>query len=213
MFDLPELIKAAGYLGLFGIVFAETGLLFGFILPGDSLMFTAGIIASQGYLHITPLLLVLFFGVLLGDNMGYWIGRKLGPKVFKKEESIFFHKSHLDRSQRFFKKHGAKTLILARFIPIVRTFAPTLAGVGNMQYSLFLFFSIVGAALWAVGLTLMGFYLGKVIPNIEIYIIPGIILIVLASISPFLYKLAKSKELRAEVFAGIKSVFKKRGSE
>lgn len=211
MLDLPELIKAAGYIGLFGIVFAETGLLFGFVFPGDSLMFTAGILASQGYLNLTPLLFVLFFGVLLGDNVGYWIGKKLGPRVFKKEESIFFHKSHLERSQRFFKKHGAKTLILARFIPIVRTFAPTLAGVGHMQYSLFLFFSIVGATLWAIGLTVMGYYLGKVIPNIEIYIIPGIIVIVLISISPFLYKLATNRELRTEIYAGIKSVFKKNG--
>lgn len=212
MFDLPELIKAAGYIGLFGIVFAETGLLFGFIFPGDSLMFTAGILASQGYLHITPLIIVLFFGVLLGDNAGYWIGRKLGPRVFKKEESIFFHKSHLERSQKFFKKHGAKTLILARFIPIVRTFAPTLAGVGHMQYSLFLLYSIVGASAWAIGLTLVGFFLGKVIPNIEIYIIPGVALIILASISPFLYKFATSKELRTEIIAGVKNSLNRKGS-
>lgn len=209
MFDLPSLIKTAGYLGLFGIVFAETGLLFGFIFPGDSLLFTAGILASQGYLQIWPLVTVLFFAVLAGDNTGYYLGRKFGPRIFKKEESLFFHKSHLERSERFFKNHGAKTLVLARFIPIIRTFAPTLAGVGKMHYPIFLFYSIIGALLWAVGLTLLGYYLGQVIPNIELYIIPGIVVIVLLSISPFLYKFFTKRELREEVYLEIRKLLKR----
>lgn len=204
MFDLIPLIKAAGYLGLFGIVYAETGLLFGFIFPGDSLLFTAGILASQGFLDIVPLIAVLFFGVLLGDNTGYYLGKKLGPKIFRKEESFFFRKSHLERSQKFFAAHGPKTLILARFVPIVRTFAPTLAGVGNMPYPAFLFYSLIGSVLWTVGLTLMGYYMGKYIPNVDAYILPGIAIIILASISPYLYSFYKNKELRQSIYAEVK---------
>jgi membrane-associated protein len=209
MFDLVTLIKAAGYLGLFGIVFAETGLLFGFIFPGDSLLFTAGILASQGYLDIVPLTAILFLAVLAGDNTGYYLGRKFGPRIFKKDESLFFHKSYLERSQNFFQKHGPKTLILARFIPIVRTFAPTLAGVGQMSYFTFLLFSVIGASLWAIGLTLLGYFLGQKIPNIELYIIPGIIIIVFASISPYLYKFFTDKDLRLQIYQEIGKLIRK----
>ncbi len=212
MFDLIPLIKAAGYFGLFGIVFAETGLLFGFIFPGDSLLFTAGILASQGFLHITPLIIVLFFGVLLGDNTGYFLGKKLGPKIFKKEESFFFRKSHLEKSQKFFATHGPKTLILARFVPIVRTFAPTLAGVGRMPYGSFLFYSLIGSVLWSIGLTLMGYYMGKYVPNVDAYILPGIVIIILASISPYLWQFYKNKELRKSIYDEIKKrIFKRNG--
>ncbi len=207
-FDLPELIKTIGYIGLFGMVFAETGLLFGFILPGDSLLFTAGILASQGYLNLAITLTVLFLATLIGDNTGYYIGRSLGPKIFTKEESLFFRKSHLEKAQAFFKKHGPKAIIIARFVPVVRTFSPTLAGVGKMPYRQFLSFSIIGALLWAVGLTLLGYSLGQVIPNIELYIIPGIILIVLASVSPFLYKIAKEKSVRDAIKLEVKKLFR-----
>lgn len=210
MFNLPEIIKAAGYLGLFGIIFAETGLLFGFVLPGDSLLFTAGILASQGFLNVWWVIAALFVGVFLGDNTGYWIGRRLGPKIFVKDESIFFRKSHLEKSHAFFEKHGSKALILARFVPVVRTFAPTLAGVGKMKYTTFLAYSIIGSILWTAGLTLLGYYLGQVIPNVEVYIIPGVMIIILASISPFLYKFFKSPEMRAGVYFEIKKLFKKK---
>ncbi len=209
MFDLPDLIRTIGYLGLFAIVFAETGLLFGFILPGDSLLFTAGILASQHYLNIWQTIGVLFIATLLGDNTGYLIGKRLGPRIFKQEESLFFRKSHLEKAQAFFKKHGPKTIIIARFVPIVRTFTPTLAGVGTMPYPLFLTFSIFGAILWAGGITALGYFLGQSVPNIELYIIPGIILIVLASLSPYIYKLIRSPELRRTILVEIKKVFKK----
>lgn len=210
MFDLPELIKAVGYLGLMGIVFAETGLLFGFVLPGDSLLFTAGILASQGFINIWITIIALMLGVFLGDNTGYWLGRRLGPKIFTKEESLFFRKTHLEKSQAFFEKYGSKALVLARFVPIVRTFAPTLAGVGKMHYPKFLFFSFVGSVLWSVGLTLLGYYLGKSVPNAEHYIIPGVIIIVLASISPFIYKFFKSPEMRASVVFEIKKLLNRK---
>jgi membrane-associated protein len=205
MFDLVSIITAAGYIGIFGIVFAETGLLFGFFLPGDSLLFTAGILASQGVLQIYPLLLVLFLAVLIGDNTGYFLGKKLGPKIFSREESLLFKKSHLIKSHNFFERNGAKALVLARFVPVVRTFAPTLAGVGKMKYSTFFLYSIIGAALWAIGITTLGYYLGQKVPNIEVYLIPGIILIILLSISPFLYKIFTQPELRQQIYSTIKN--------
>lgn len=205
-FNLIEIIKTAGYLGIFGMIFAETGLLFGFVFPGDSLLFTAGILASQGFLHLGTVIAVLFFAVLLGDNTGYYLGRKLGPKIFTKEDSLFFQKSHLERSQQFFEKHGPKALVLARFVPVVRTFAPTLAGVGKMRYRTFFAFSIIGAALWAIGLTLLGYYLGVKIPNVERYILPGIALVILLSISPYLYKFFTHRELRLKIYAEIKKI-------
>lgn len=210
MFNLVDLIKTAGYLGLMGIIFTETGLLFGFVLPGDSLLFTAGILASQGFLNVWLVIAVLFIGVFAGDNTGYWLGRKLGPKIFVKDESLFFRKSHLEKSHAFFEKHGSKALVLARFIPVIRTFAPTLAGVGRMKYSVFMFYSIIGSILWSGGLTLLGYYLGKSIPNVDVYIIPGVLLIILASISPFLWKFFRSPEVRASVYFEIKKLLGKK---
>lgn len=209
MFDLIAIIKTAGYLGLFGMVFAETGLLFGFIFPGDSLLFTAGILASQNYLNISIVVLVFFFGVLIGDNTGYFLGRKLGPRIFKKEESLFFKKSYLQTSQEFFEKYGAKTLVIARFVPVVRTFAPTLAGVGKMKYYKFLGFSLIGSLLWSVGLTLLGYFLGTKIPNIDTYLFPIIALIIILSISPYIYKFLRSKTLRQQVYAEIRKLIRK----
>ncbi len=208
--DLISLVKAAGYLGLFAILFAETGLLIGFFLPGDSLLFTAGILASQHYLNIEVLIPLIIIAVFCGDNLGYWIGRKIGPKIFKKEESFWFRKSHLEKTQQFFEHHGSKTLVIARFVPIVRTFASTMAGVGAMSYKNFLFFAGIGAILWGTSLTLLGYYLGVSIPNVDKYIIPGIILIILVSISPYLYKFATNKQLRQNIFAGIKRNGQKR---
>jgi membrane-associated protein len=206
-FDLVELIKAFGYLGLFAIVFAETGLLVGFFLPGDSLLFTAGILAAQGYLDLTLLLIVLAGAAVLGDSAGYTIGKKFGPKVFSRENSLLFNKQHLERAQKFFDKHGPKTIIIARFVPIVRTFVPTLAGVGKMSYWKFITYNIVGGLLWVLSMTLLGFYLGKTVPNIEKYIIPGVIVIILISISPYLKNFATNKELRLETYSFLKKAF------
>ena len=125
MFDLISIIKTFGYLGLFGIVFAESGLFIGFFLPGDSLLFTAGFLASQGFLNIWILMPLIFIGAALGDNVGYAFGFKVGPMIFKREDSILFHKDHLERARIFYEKHGPKTLVLARFMPGIRTFAPS----------------------------------------------------------------------------------------
>lgn len=182
--DLESFIRTVGYVGMFGIIFAETGLLVGFFLPGDSLLFTAGFLASQGYLDISLLLLVCFIAAVVGDATGYAIGRNYGRRLFEREDSKLFRKEYLLRAEQFFVKHGGKAVILARFIPIVRTFVPVVSGMGAMEYRRFAIFNVVGALLWAVGVTLAGYFLGTTIPNIDRYLLPIIFLILLASVLP-----------------------------
>lgn len=184
MFDIESLIRATGYLGLFAIVFAESGLLIGLFLPGDSLLFTAGFLASQGFLNIFPLIVAVFVASVVGVSIGYSIGRRFGPSLFKREKSLFFNKDYIRRSQAFYEQHGGKTIILARFVPIVRTLAPLLAGVGKMNYPTFLFYNVVGGLLWSVGLTLLGYYLGRSIPNVDHYLLPIIGIIIVISLLP-----------------------------
>lgn len=198
-FDLISLIKTFGYLGVFAIVFLESGLMVGFFFPGDSLLFTAGFLASQGYLDIKILIAGCFAFAVAGDSVGYYIGSKIGPKIFTKENSIFFHKKHLERAQRFYDKHGGKTIILARFIPVIRAFAPIVAGVGTMAYKRFLFYNLFGAVLWAIGVTLAGYYLGSLIPDVDKYLLPIVGLIIIASVLPVLHHALVDAELRASI--------------
>ncbi len=193
--DLISLIKAAGYLGLFAIVFAESGLFIGFFLPGDSLLFTAGFLASQGFLNIYMLSIACFLGAVLGDSFGYMFGKKIGPALFTKERSLLFHKEYVERARIFYEKYGAKTIVLARFLPIVRTFAPILAGVGKMHYPTFLFYNFMGAVLWAIGLTSLGYYFGTAFPGIERYLIPIVLAIIVISLLPPLFHIIKNKEI------------------
>jgi len=182
--DLILLIKTVGYLGVFAIVFAESGLLIGFFLPGDSLLFTAGLLASSGFFNIFILMLILFVAAVTGDSVGYFLGQKYGPKIFNKEKSLFFNPEHVKRSKMFCEKHGVKTIFLARFIPIIRTFAPVLAGVGKMDYKKFLSTNIVGGLVWSIVMPLLGYFLGKSVPNIDLYILPIAIGIIVVSFIP-----------------------------
>lgn len=185
-FNLPDLIKHLGYFGVWGIIFAESGLLIGFFLPGDSLLFTAGFIASQGFLNIWVLIFGSFVCAVFGDNVGYATGHRFGRKLFQKEESFFFHKKNLHKTQFFYDKHGKKTVVLARFMPIVRTFAPIIAGVGSMRYRTFMFYNLIGGFLWTVGITILGYCLGKSIPaeQIDKYLLPIILGIIVLSLVP-----------------------------
>jgi membrane-associated protein len=192
--NLIALIKAVGYLGVSGIVFAESGLLIGFFLPGDSLIFTAGFLASQGFLNIWILIPLLFLAAVLGDNVGYSFGYQLGPKIFTKEDSILLNKENLLYAKNFYDKHGPKTLILARFMPVIRTFAPILAGVGAMEYRKFFLYNMVGGAIWTVSLPLAGYYLGQAIPNVDRYLLPIILLIVFLSVLPSAVGFFKTKQ-------------------
>lgn len=204
-FDLPSLIRTVGYLGLFGIVFAESGLLLGFFLPGDSLLFTAGFLASQEYFDIAILILLCFVGAVLGDNFGYAFGKRIGPRIFKKDDSFLFNKHNLEHARVFYEKHGGKTLILARFMPMIRTFAPILAGVGSMRYRTFLWYNLWGGIFWAIGMPLAGFYLGSVIPNVDRYIIPIVFIIIVLSSLPALYHILKEPAVRERILRMLKN--------
>lgn len=182
--DLVALITAVGYAGLFIIVFAESGLLVGFFLPGDSLLFTAGFLASQGLLSLALLLPLLFIAAVTGDSVGYAFGKRVGRRLFEREDSRFFRKKHIRRAEEFFAKHGGKTIVIARFVPVVRTFVPIVAGMGVMEYRRFIVYNVVGALLWAVGVTLAGYLLGNVIPHAESYLLPIVAVIILVSTAP-----------------------------
>jgi membrane-associated protein len=181
--DLVSLIEAIGYLGVFGIVFAETGLFLGFFLPGDSLLFVAGFLASQGIFSLPLLVIGIFLSAVVGNFFGYEFGRRVGPKLFSREDSIIFKKAHALKAQAFYDKHGSKTIVLARFMPIVRTFAPIVAGIANMRFRTFFIYNLVGALLWTLGLVLMGYSLGSVI-DVDRYLMPIILLIVFLSFLP-----------------------------
>jgi membrane-associated protein len=161
VFDLETLIKTVSYLGLFGIVFAETGLLVGFFLPGDTLLITAGLLAAQEIVTLPGVMLACGLGALLGDSVGYFLGYRFGPMVFSRPENRFLDPKHIERANSYFKKYGAVSFIIARFIPIVRTIAPTLAGVARVPYRVFIVYSVTAAAIWAIGLPALGFYLGQ----------------------------------------------------
>ncbi|MBI4253325.1 VTT domain-containing protein [Candidatus Uhrbacteria bacterium] len=183
-FDLVSFIKATGVLGVAAIIFIESGLLVGFFLPGDSLLFTAGFLASQHVIPLIPLLVFSFAGAVLGDNLGYAIGKRLGPRLFTKNESFFFRRDHVEKTKAYFDRYGPKTILLARFIPVVRTFAPVMAGVGAMRYRTFVAYNLAGGFLWSVCLPILGYALGSTIPDVDRYLIPIIIAIILASVLP-----------------------------
>lgn len=191
--DPAVVIKTLGLLGVVIIIFAESGLFFGFFLPGDSLLFTAGFIASQGFMPIGWLLVLCSIAAIAGDTVGYWFGRRTGPMIFKREDSWFFHKKHVQKAKDFYDKHGKKTIVLARFIPIIRTFAPIVAGVAQMEYKTFLRYNIIGGLLWAVGVTMLGYLLGNIIPNAERYLTLIVWIIVATSLIPIAIEYFKNR--------------------
>ena len=184
MLDPEKLLETFGTIGLLVIVFAESGLLIGFFLPGDSLLFTAGLLASQGTLNFPVILVGCFVAAVVGDQVGYAFGRRVGPALFRRPDSRIFRQEHVDRARTYFETHGSKTIVLARFVPIVRTFAPIVAGVGRMEYRTFVTFNVIGGFLWAVGVTTLGYILGETIPDIDKYLLPVIAAIVALSVAP-----------------------------
>ena len=196
----PTLIThTLGLAGIFFIIFAESGLFFGFFFPGDSLLFTAGFLASQGYLNVHILAVGAFFCAVLGDSFGYYFGQRIGPKIFTKEDSFFFRKSYVQKAEDFYEKHGNKTIVLARFIPIVRTFAPIVAGVGQMKYSKFLTYNVFGAFVWSFLTVYLGNLLGDVIPSADAYIFPIILIIIFISFIPVVWEFVSKRNKKAEL--------------
>ena len=211
------LIQAVGLIGVIAIVFAETGLFFGFFLPGDSLLFTAGLLVSQGYLGssmgqsishslglasggegitIAILIILCIIAAIAGDAVGYYSGKKAGPALFTRDNSLFFNKKHIVRAQHFYEEHGKKTIIIARFIPIIRTFAPIVAGIGNMNYRTFLAYNVIGGVLWVASMSLLGFFLGNAIPSIDRYILPIVAGIILVSFIPPIIHVLKDRKAK-----------------
>lgn len=194
--DLQTLVEAVGYVGVTAIVFAESGLLIGFFLPGDSLLFTAGLLAAPGtgIFNLPILYLLTFAAAVLGDNVGYAFGHKYGRRLFSKEEGRFFKKENLLKAEAFYEKYGAKTIVLARFMPVIRTFAPIVAGIGKMHYGTFFRYNLLGGFIWSIGLTTAGYFLGSLIPDIDRYLLPIIGVIVLASVVPIYRELRAQKK-------------------
>jgi membrane-associated protein len=182
-YSLDALIQWGGYLLLVAIVFAETGLLVGCFLPGDSLLITAGLLASAGHLNIWWLTLLLMAAAIVGDSTGYAIGARLGPRIFTRERSLLFNPKHVERTQRFYEKYGPKTIVIARFVPIIRTFAPVLAGVGTMRYRRFVTYNVVGGIGWVASMCWAGYLLGHTVPNVSRHVhVLAIVIIVLSCI-------------------------------
>jgi len=179
-----HLVKDFGYLGVFIALFLESGIIFGFFLPGDSLLFTAGLLASQHYMNIVGLIIVSVVAAILGNNAGYYTGRYFGESLFKKPKSFWFSPERVKAAHAFFEKEGPQSLILARFIPAVRTFLPIAAGIGKMPYRPFLTYNALGGLLWGTSLPLLGYFLGKKVPSIDKYLLPAVLLIILASALP-----------------------------
>lgn len=193
--DPNFLISIGGLIGIIAIIFAESGLFFGFFLPGDSLLFTAGLLASHGYLNFWLLLFGVMLAAISGDSVGYFFGKKIGPAIFKKEDSQFFKKKHIERARSFYEKHGNKTIIFARFVPIVRTFAPIVAGVVQMNYKNFFIYNCVGGIFWSVLMVGGGFILGEIVPSAEKYLMPIIIFIIATSFVPGISKLIRHDKI------------------
>ncbi|RJQ33955.1 hypothetical protein C4568_03415 [Candidatus Parcubacteria bacterium] len=192
-FDLPLLVQALGYPGITIAIFLESGVPFGFFLPGASMLFTAGLLASQGFFNPFILIPLITIAAILGDNAGYWIGRKFGVKLFLRPDSRFFKHSHLERAKRFYDAYGTRAILLGRFVPIVRTFAPIVAGIVGMNYRTFAMYNVIGALAWGAGVTSLGYFLGTKVPIIGEYLTPIILTIIFVSCIPLAWDLIKKR--------------------
>lgn len=213
MLDVTAWLEGASVLTalliLGGIVFAESGLLIGFFLPGDTLLFTAGFFAAQGQLPIAWVLLVIFAAAVLGDNVGFTIGRKMGPRLFTKKNGLIFRQEYVSRAEAFYEKHGGKTIILARFVPVVRTFAPMVAGVGKMERRRFVFYNFIGAGIWTSLVVMLGYWFGNLVdPHVvEKFLVLAIFLAMAITFGPTIFHLIQSKSLRGFIARHLKRMF------
>jgi membrane-associated protein len=193
IYDVETLVRVGGLLAITVIVFVETGLLIGFFLPGDSLLVTAGIFAARGDLNIWMLNIVLSLAAIIGDAVGYTIGAKTGPKIFTREDSLFFRRKHVLTAKEFYEKYGGFTIVIARFVPIIRTFAPVVAGVAGMPYRRFAMYNVVGAIFWVMSTTLGGYFLGLWVENIDEHLHMIIAIVIFVSLLPAIIKFAQEK--------------------
>jgi membrane-associated protein len=199
LYDVRGLIEWGGTFLVCTVVFIETGMFVGFFLPGDSLLVTAGVFAGAGHLQLAWLLTLVALCAVAGDQMGYWIGRKAGEGLYKREDSLIFKKRHLEEAHQFYEHHGAKTVIIARFIPIIRTFCPPVAGAAKMTYKRYLLYDIAGGILWVWGMVLLGYTLGRTVPNVDKKIHYIIAAVIVVSFLPAAYHAWKSKSKARKV--------------
>ena len=193
-YSLDTIIRWGGYAMLVAIVFTETGLLIGFFLPGDSLLITAGLLAAAGVLNIWWLNVLLIVAAVVGDSVGYAIGYRIGPRLFRREESLLFNPRHVDRTREFYARYGARTIVIARFVPIIRTFAPVVAGVGQMAYPRFLFYNVAGGVGWVVSMTWAGYLLGSLVPNVGQHIHIIVIVVIALSCVPIVVEWRRGRK-------------------
>lgn len=191
--DPLAMIETGSYVGLAFLIFAESGLFIGIFLPGDSLLFAAGLLAASGFFILGPLIIVVVAAAIIGDSVGYWFGSEVGSALFKRKDSRFFKQEYLQRTELFYRKYGGRAIVLARFVPVVRTIAPILAGVSSMKYRVFLSYNMLGGITWGAGMTVLGFFLGSILPNSEKYILPLSLVIVVVSFLPIFINLAHNK--------------------
>ena len=191
--DPIAMVQAGGYLGIAIIVFAESGVLLGIFFPGDSLLFAAGLLSAGGFFSFIPLALIVVASAILGDSVGYWFGAKVGDAFFKRPDSRFFKQEYVTRTQKFFEKYGGRAVVLARFVPVVRTIAPILAGVGTMKYPRFLSYNAIGGFAWGAGMVSLGYFLGSIIPNSDKYVLPLSLVIIVISFLPIAFEYFRAK--------------------
>lgn len=201
MFDVTTIVQSGGLLLIALIIFAESGMMVGFFFPGDTLLLSAGILAAAGQLSVVWAIIIIALAAIAGDNTGYHIGRKLGRRLFKKEDGIIFRHDYIMKAEWFYEKYGTKTMLLAHFIPIVRSFAPVTAGAGKMDYKQFVLFDAIGDTVWAISIVLFGYFVGSKVPGIDKYVEPLLIGIVLITLIPTLYHAFKDPKIRAAIKA------------
>lgn len=199
MFNVVNIIQAGGLLLVAAIIFAESGMMVGFFFPGDTLLLSVGILAAGGKLPLIPAIIIIAIAAILGDNTGYQIGRHLGRRLFNKPDGLFFRQEYIVRAERFYEKYGSKTMLLAHFIPVVRTFVPVTAGAGKMSLPKYITFDAIGDIAWAILITCLGYFVGSKIPGLSRYIDPVLILIVIIFLAPTIYHIAKDERIRSVV--------------
>lgn len=204
MLDVSHLIQTGGLLLIAVIIFSETGLLLGFVLPGDTLLLSAGVFAASGKLNLASVIAVVALAAIAGDNTGYHIGHRLGRKLFHKPDSVIFRKEYIDRTEAFYEKYGSKTMLVAHFLPVIRAFIPVTAGAAHMPYGQFAVFDAIGDIVWTVIMTLLGYFVASRIPNIEHYIDPVLLAVVVLCLAPTLWHILRDPKIRAALAAQIK---------
>ena len=199
MFDINHIIQVGGLLLIAAIIFGESGMMVGFFFPGDTLLLSAGVLASSGKLSLFYTILVIAAAAIAGDNVGYQIGKSLGPRLFRKPDGLVFRKEYIDRAEVFYEKHGSKTMLLAHFVPIVRAFAPVTAGAAKMPRKLFIVFDAIGDIAWTILLTFFGYFIGSRIPGIDKYIEPVLVAVIIIFLAPTIYHILKDPKIRAAI--------------